>query len=93
MTVSTDTGSGTVIASTLNVRPGPALHELQEPVEYTLSYGTPVTIYCTITSDPVTGPYGTTRIWDMIAPSEGHGDFVSDAWVYTGTNQPVAGTC
>lgn len=55
--------------------------------------GPQVTIYRTITSDPVTGPYGTTSIWDMIAPSEGHGDFVSDAWVYTGTNQPDAGPC
>jgi len=88
------TGTGTVIASpNLNIRQGPVAHELQAPIDYQLPYGTQVDILCTITSDYVTGPYGKTNIWDMIAASEGHGDFASDAWIYTGTNNPVAPPC
>jgi hypothetical protein len=86
--------TGTVIAQPdLNVRFGPAPHELQQPVDYTLPTGTVVTILCTLTSDYVTGPYGRTNIWDMVGASEGHGDFASDAWINTGTNNPVAPRC
>jgi uncharacterized protein YraI len=51
--------------------------------------GASVTILCQTTGSSVTGTYGTTNIWDMISD----GGFVSDAYVYTGSDGTVAPTC
>ncbi|MEP6695418.1 MAG: NlpC/P60 family protein [Pseudonocardiales bacterium] len=51
--------------------------------------GTAVTISCQDTGTSVTGTYGTSRWWDKI----GAGRFVSDAYVYTGSDGRVAPDC
>jgi surface antigen len=48
-----------------------------------------VTITCTTSSEPVTGRYGTTAIWDRL----GDGSWVADAFVYTGTSGRVEPEC
>lgn len=50
--------------------------------------GTHVTIYCQKLGQSITGTYGTTRLWDKI----GNG-YVSDAYVYTGSDGRVAPDC
>jgi hypothetical protein len=49
-------------------------------------------IECTVQSNAVTGPYGTEDIWDRVTWN-GRTGFVADAWVYTGHNGAVAGSC
>jgi LasA protease len=51
--------------------------------------GTPVTISCTARGSTETGRYGSSDVWDRL-PS---GAWVSDAFVYTGTHDPVAPPC
>ncbi len=51
--------------------------------------GAGVTILCQTTGTSVTGTYGTSTVWDMI----GSGGFVSDAYVYTGSDGRVAPAC
>jgi len=51
--------------------------------------GASVTILCQTTGSSVTGTYGTSNIWDMIS----NGGFVSDAYVYTGSDGTVAHAC
>ena len=50
-----------------------------------------VTIDCTQYGDAVTGPWGTTTLWDHIsAPYNG---YVSDMWVNTASGKPVVSAC
>jgi hypothetical protein len=50
-----------------------------------------VHIVCTQYGDAVTGPWGTTTLWDYIDyPYYG---YVSDMWVNTASGQPVVGSC
>lgn len=51
--------------------------------------GSSVTILCQTSGSSVTGTYGTSSIWDMISD----GGFVSDAYVYTGSDGTVAPAC
>ena len=51
--------------------------------------GAGVSILCQTTGTSVSGTYGTSNIWDMI----GSGGFVSDAYVYTGSDGTVAHAC
>ncbi len=51
--------------------------------------GASVSILCQTTGTSVSGTYGTSSIWDMI----GSGGFVSDAYVYTGSDGRVASAC
>ena len=55
----------------------------------TVADGASVTILCQTTGSSVTGTYGTSNIWDMIS----RGGFVSDAYVYTGSDGTVAPAC
>ncbi|MFI9489031.1 hypothetical protein ACIG47_21775 [Promicromonospora sp. NPDC052451] len=48
-----------------------------------------VVIECTATGTTVTGTYGTTNVWNRIGP----GNWVSDAYVNTGSSAPVAPSC
>lgn len=48
-----------------------------------------VVIECTATGSTVTGTYGTTNLWNRIGP----GNWVSDAYVNTGSSAPVAPSC
>jgi uncharacterized protein YraI len=51
--------------------------------------GATVTILCQTPGSSVTGTYGTSTIWDMLA----NGGFVSDAYVYTGADGYVEHHC
>lgn len=57
-----------------------------------VTQASPINIACTATGDSNTGPYGATNLWDQVSFNGATG-FVTDAWVYTGTANPVAGTC
>ncbi|CAL9536719.1 hypothetical protein SUDANB176_04162 [Streptomyces sp. enrichment culture] len=61
----------------LNVRSGPGTGYTLVRV---LAEGAKVPIFCQTPGTRVTGPYGTSNIWDNID----NGEFVSDAYVYTG---------
>ncbi|MER6996479.1 peptidase [Streptomyces sp. NPDC000410] len=70
----------------LNVRSGPGTNYMLIRV---LTYGARVPINCQSPGERVTGPYGTTNLWDNI----GNGEFVSDAFVNTGSDGYVAVRC
>jgi len=70
----------------LNVRSGPGT---QYGIVRVLPEGTKVPIYCQTPGTTVTGPYGTSKIWDNIDD----GEFVSDAYVNTGSDGYVASRC
>ncbi|MFJ6937311.1 SH3 domain-containing protein [Streptomyces sp. NPDC101132] len=70
----------------VNVRSGPGTNY---SIVRVLAYGASVSIYCQCTGTNVSGPYGTTNIWDNIA----NGEFISDAYVKTGSDGFVAPRC
>ncbi|MEU5973125.1 peptidase [Streptomyces sp. NPDC047315] len=70
----------------LKVRSGPGT---QYDHVRTLPVGASVRIFCQKPGQAVKGPYGTSRIWDNI----GNGEFVSDAYVRTGSDGYVAIRC
>lgn len=71
---------------TLNTRSGPGTNY---PVNGSLASGATVTIVCTATGTAVTGPWGTTSVWDKLST----GVWVADAWIYTGTNSATEPAC
>ncbi|MET9990997.1 SH3 domain-containing protein [Streptomyces mutabilis] len=70
----------------LNVRSGPGTGY---SVVRVLSEGARVQINCQTPGTRVSGPYGTSNIWDNI----GSGQYVSDAYVRTGSDGYVAPRC
>ncbi|MET7913892.1 peptidase [Streptomyces avermitilis] len=70
----------------VNVRSGPGTHY---SVVRTLPEGASVPIYCQRPGESVSGPYGTTSLWDCIANAQ----YVSDAYVKTGSDGYVAPSC
>jgi uncharacterized protein YraI len=70
----------------LNIRSGPGT---SYSIVGTLPGGSKVPIYCQTPGTTVTGTYGTTNIWDNIS----NGEFVSDAYVNTGSDGYVASRC
>lgn len=56
----------------------------------TVASGTAVTIDCQTNGEAVTGKYGTSDIWDYV-PSKG--GYISDTYVYTGSDGRVAPDC
>lgn len=70
----------------LNVRSGPGTNHR---VTGTRSNGQGVTVVCHKRGQLVRGTYGTTRLWDKLKG----GGYVSDAYVYTGTDGRVAPWC
>ncbi|MEU1047162.1 SH3 domain-containing protein [Streptomyces sp. NPDC005897] len=70
----------------LNVRSGPGTNY---SVVRVLAEGSRVTINCQRTGERVSGPYGTSNIWDNI----GGGQYVSDTYVRTGSDGYVAPRC
>ncbi|MFG3499167.1 peptidase [Streptomyces sp. NPDC047928] len=70
----------------LNVRSGPGT---QYRLIRTLPEGVSVPINCQTPGQWVTGPYGTSNIWDNIA----NGEYVSDAYVNTGRDGYVTIRC
>ncbi|MDA5284649.1 peptidase [Streptomyces sp. NPDC054904] len=70
----------------VNVRSGPGTNYA---IIDSLPVGGYVTIRCQCPGTTISGPYGTTDLWDCI----GNGQFVSDAYVKTGSDGYVAGRC
>jgi uncharacterized protein YraI len=70
----------------LNVRSGPGTGY---SIVRSLPGGSRVPIYCQSPGTWVSGTYGTTNIWDNIS----NGEFVSDAYVNTGSDGYVASRC
>ncbi|MER6387406.1 peptidase [Streptomyces sp. NPDC059382] len=70
----------------VNVRSGPGTGYA---IIDTLPLGASVSIRCQCPGTTVSGPYGTTGLWDCI----GNGRFVSDAYVKTGSDGYVASRC
>ena len=86
--VAADAATGTIktCGASLTVRTGPGTGY---GAVSTVTKGTKVTIICQTTGSTVKGTYGTSNIWDKI----GTGRFVSDAYVYTGSDGRVAPKC
>ncbi|MBT2481193.1 SH3 domain-containing protein [Streptomyces sp. ISL-94] len=70
----------------LNVRSGPGT---SYSIVDVLPVGAIVSVRCQCPGTTVSGPYGTTNLWDCI----GNGEFVSDAYVKTGSDGYVAPRC
>lgn len=70
----------------LNVRRGPGT---QYSVVRVLPEDAMIPIYCQTPGTRVAGPYGTSNIWDNIDD----GEFVSDAYVNTGSDGYVRPRC
>ena len=59
----------------------------------TYANGTGLTIFCQTTGEWVYGRWGWTNVWDFIGMNGDRPMFVSDGFVYTGSNGFVAGSC
>ncbi|MER5996224.1 MULTISPECIES: SH3 domain-containing protein [Streptomyces] len=70
----------------LNVRSGPGTGYT---VVRVLPEGAKVPVFCQTQGTTVTGPYGTSKVWDNID----NGEYVSDAYVYTGSDGYIAPRC
>ncbi|EME98339.1 SH3 domain-containing protein [Streptomyces mobaraensis] len=70
----------------VNVRSGPSTSSRLVKI---LPQNTSVAIRCQTRGETVSGPCGTTNIWDNIAP----GQYVSDAYVKTGSSDFVTVRC
>ncbi|MER7739277.1 SH3 domain-containing protein [Streptomyces sp. NPDC096538] len=70
----------------LNVRSGPGTGY---SVVRVLAEGARVRINCQTSGTRVTGPYGTSSVWDNI----GNGQYVSDTYILTGSDGYVAPRC
>ncbi|MFD7049490.1 SH3 domain-containing protein [Streptomyces mirabilis] len=70
----------------VNVRSGPGT---SYRIVRVLPEGSRVSISCQRPGDSVSGPYGTTSIWDNIA----NGEYISDAYVKTGSDGYIAPRC
>ena len=70
----------------LNVRSGPGTGYT---IVRVLPEGARIPIYCQRPGEAITGPYGTSNIWDNID----NGEYVSDAYVLTGSDGYVAARC
>ncbi|RKT53377.1 M23 family metallopeptidase [Saccharothrix australiensis] len=78
-TVGTDSGSS------VTVRSGPGTGYAAVG---SVANGSSVTIRCQVKGQSVTGKYGTTALWDQIGSG-----YISDAYVYTGSDGQVAPAC
>ncbi|SFI62201.1 hypothetical protein [Amycolatopsis sacchari] len=80
-TVHTDSGAPLTVRSSPSTSAGAV---------GTIAEGKSVTIDCQTNGDTVSGKYGTTDIWDHVPAS---GGYISDAYVYTGSDGRVAPDC
>ncbi|MFB9839159.1 CHAP domain-containing protein [Actinoallomurus acaciae] len=84
-----DAATGTVNTSgtALSVRSGAGT---SYPTVGSVADGNSVTISCQTRGTTITGTYGTSSVWDKITSPAG---YVSDAYVYTGSDGTVAPPC
>ena len=80
------TGTVNSHGTPLNKRSGPGTNY---PVVGSVPDGTTVTIVCQATGTTETGDWGATDLWDCLDDNT----YVSDAFVYTGTNDMFAPAC
>ncbi|MBW4722240.1 M23 family metallopeptidase [Saccharothrix obliqua] len=78
-TVGTDSGAP------VTIRSGPST---SKSAVGSVASGASVTIRCQVKGETITGKYGTTDLWDNIGSG-----YVSDAYVYTGSDGQVAPAC
>ena len=88
------TESANAAARTYPVAPGVRLNVRSGPgtgysIVRVLPEGIHVPISCQAPGTTVSGYYGTSNIWDCI----GNGEYVSDAYVYTGSDGYIAPRC
>ncbi|MEU2564171.1 SH3 domain-containing protein [Streptomyces longispororuber] len=86
MTVEAAVARRYAVVADVNVRSGPGTSYAKVG---RLSAGAHVTISCQKSGETVTGPTGTSKIWDRI----GSGRYVSDTYVRTGSDGYVAPRC
>ncbi|MCX5296730.1 peptidase [Streptomyces sp. NBC_00193] len=70
----------------VNVRSGPGTNY---SILRVLPFGATVGVRCQCEGQVISGPYGTTALWDCI----GNGEFISDAYVKTGSSGYVTSRC
>jgi uncharacterized protein YraI len=92
--VSSTAATATAAVRRYSVAPGVRLKVRSGPstsygIVRVLSEGATVAIYCQTPGQTISGPYGTTNVWDNISD----GQYISDAYVYTGSDGYVAGRC
>ena len=80
------TGTVNSHGTPLNKRSGPGT---SYPVVGSVPDGTTITIVCQASGTTETGDWGATDLWDRLDDNT----YVSDAFVYTGTNDMVAPAC
>lgn len=89
----TTTGAYAAASGTVNTAGSPLTVRAAPGASFdawtTKADGSSVSILCQADGSSVTGTYGTTSLWDMLA----NGGFVSDAYVYTGSDGQVAPSC
>ncbi len=73
-------------ATMVNLRSGPSM---TASVIATLQRGATVELMCHVLGDTVQGNWGATRIWDRTQA----GQWISDGFVNTGSNEPVVPLC
>ena len=81
------TGTVNTAGANLTIRSGP--HTSSTAIG-SLADGARFTIDCQTYGDSVSGTYGTSTIWDHVS---GRSGYVSDAYVYTGSDAMVAPLC
>jgi len=79
------TGTVNTAGSALTIRSGPST---SYAAVGTVADGATVTIRCQVHGQSITGTYGTTDLWDNIGSG-----YISDAYVYTGSDGQVAPNC
>lgn len=79
------TGTVNTSGSSLTVRSGPGTNYAAVG---SVADGATVTIRCQAVGESITGTYGTTNLWDHIGSG-----YISDAYVYTGSDGRVAPDC
>ncbi|TLS40844.1 SH3 domain-containing protein [Streptomyces montanus] len=84
-TEATAAATYTVVAD-VNVRSGPST---SYAIVGRVSAGSRVTIYCQTPGQTITGPLGTSNLWDRI----GSGRYITDTFVRTGSDGYVAPRC
>ncbi|WZX99461.1 peptidoglycan DD-metalloendopeptidase family protein [Bacillus sp. FSL W7-1360] len=72
--------------SSINLRSGPGSNY---PIVGSRNDGAIISIDCTATGSSFTGRWGTTNIWNRLT----NGQWISDAFVYTGVDGPAAPSC
>ncbi|MGX2996547.1 SH3 domain-containing protein [Streptomyces sp. JNUCC 64] len=75
-----------LVVATVNARSGPGL---SYPVVVQIPGGTRVAISCQKRGTTITGPLGTTNVWNKV----GSGRYVSDAYVQTGSDGFIRPEC